>query len=558
MIELVFITYNRLYYTRLALASILADPAEVFSLTIWDNASTDGTIDYLKNHVNDHRIKDIIFSKENLGQITAVNTVWSNSRADLLGKLDNDCLVTPGWTRKLARAHEDIDKLGVIACWHYFEDDFDYQRAGHKIQTFSCHQILRHPWTCGTGLLIKRDIFKKFGPIQSKATSKYWLKIASKGYINGFYYPFIYQEHMDDPKSEYTKLKDEQSYQQARKVTFNINYHGQETLRDRWLWRKKVLDNLLDDPWHAKYYLGWRRKLRSIKMRLVSLPNKKQTQDQIQVTSNNYRLAQFRTGTVVAQRENRKVLCKYAMTTEAKNFIKLIARREKNTAACLGEQFDVLCGTLKNSHIEYDYLGFPSLADKIKSYMQHSDLTAANGLVGRYIEKIKALKTIQTVPVKFLKNIANDDRWNCEIACLYRGLLDLTPKNILVDNSRWIVIDNEWSFDFPIPVAFLLLRAIRELSIELQKQIRNCTSRDNPAINLFVTSSQTYYTPSVWAKYLNNSEIDLNRMLDWELGFRRYVAGPEIKTVGKVNTDLKERYHFLVSVSINYPRILKK
>jgi hypothetical protein len=245
------------------------------------------------------------------------------------------------------------------------------------------------------------------------------------------------------------------------------------------------------------------------------------------------------------------------MTTEAKNFIKLIAQREKNTAACLGEQFDALCGILKNSHIEYDYLSFPSLAEKIKSYMQCSDLAAANGLVGRYIEKIKALKTIRVVPTEFLEEIANDNRWNREITCLYRGLLDLTPKNILVDNSRWIVVDNEWSFDFPIPFTFLLFRAIRELSIELQRQIRNCTNRNNPAVKLFVTGSRTYYTPSVWAKYLNDSEIDLNRMLDWELGFRRYVAGPEIKTVGEVNTELKERYHFLVSISINYPRIKK-
>ena len=48
-IHLVFITYNRLHYTKLALASVLADPGEEFSLTIWDNASTDGTVEYLKN-----------------------------------------------------------------------------------------------------------------------------------------------------------------------------------------------------------------------------------------------------------------------------------------------------------------------------------------------------------------------------------------------------------------------------------------------------------------------------------------------------------------------------
>jgi len=268
-IDLVFITYNRLEYTKLALASVLAEPTEEFSLTIWDNASTDGTVEYLKNEVNDQRIADIVFSKENVGQVGAVNEVWGRSQADLLGKLDNDCLVTPGWTRTLAQAHNDIPKLGVVACWHYFPDDFDYERAKHKIQTFNGHQILRHPWTCGTGVLIIRDTFEKLGPMQGKTPWEYWLKMAMAGYINGFYYPLVYQEHMDDPGSKHSVLKDEASYQAAKKVTVTINSPGLETLADRWRRRDKILDNLLGDPWDVKYYIGWRGRLRRIRRRII-------------------------------------------------------------------------------------------------------------------------------------------------------------------------------------------------------------------------------------------------------------------------------------------------
>jgi len=266
--HLVFITYNRLQYTKLALASVLADPVEDFSLTIWDNYSTDGTVEYLKNEVSDPRIVEMVFSRENVGQTAAVNEVWGKSKADLLGKLDNDCLVTPGWTRILAQAHADIPELGVVACWHYFPDDFDYRRAEHKIQTFGKHRIFRHPWTCGTGLLIKRETFEKFGSIVGKATTKYWMRMAQEGYINGFYYPLVYQEHMDDPKSKYTMLKDETSYQQAKQVTFNINSPGQETLSGRWRWREEVLNNLLDGAWDVKHYIGWQSKLRRIKKRV--------------------------------------------------------------------------------------------------------------------------------------------------------------------------------------------------------------------------------------------------------------------------------------------------
>jgi hypothetical protein len=74
----------------------------------------------------------------------------------------------------VATAHEDIPELAVVACWHYFEDDFDEARTAHKIQQFGRHRIFRHPWTCGTGLLIKREHYQRFGQIQNKATTQYW------------------------------------------------------------------------------------------------------------------------------------------------------------------------------------------------------------------------------------------------------------------------------------------------------------------------------------------------------------------------------------------------
>jgi len=61
-----------LEYTRLALASLLADAAEEFSLTLWDNGSTDGTRDYLRDGVKDPRIVETVLSEENVGQTGAI------------------------------------------------------------------------------------------------------------------------------------------------------------------------------------------------------------------------------------------------------------------------------------------------------------------------------------------------------------------------------------------------------------------------------------------------------------------------------------------------------
>ena len=270
-IDLIVVTYNRLHYTRKALPRLLADPAEEFTLTIWDNASTDGTREFLQRELADPRIKDIVLSRENVGQVEAINTVWGASTCDLVGKVDNDCLVTPGWTRTLAAAHRAIDRLGVVACWHFFPDDFDYERAKHKIETFGEHRIFRHVNTGGSGLLIKRSAYEELGPLAGPATTSYWVKMALAGYVNGFYYPLVYQEHMDDPKSPHSVLKDEASYQQAKAVTFGLTHAKLDTLADRWASRDAILRNIHDDPYDPRYYVGWRRRIRRLKQRLGRL-----------------------------------------------------------------------------------------------------------------------------------------------------------------------------------------------------------------------------------------------------------------------------------------------
>ncbi len=169
----------------------------------------------------------------------------------------------------LSAAHRDIDKLGVIACWHFFEDDFDYEKAKHKIQEFNGHKILRHPWTCGTGVLIKRETYLKNGPMPGDTTTEYWIKLAKKGMINGFYYPLVYQEHMDDPKSLHTVLKDEEYFQKEKYTTVSARQF--DTLKDARRNCERIIDLLLCGPWEVKYYTGWRRMLDKIAGKLNKL-----------------------------------------------------------------------------------------------------------------------------------------------------------------------------------------------------------------------------------------------------------------------------------------------
>ncbi len=251
-IEILFIGCNRLHYTRKAVASLLADPTEQFAVTLWDNASTDGTREFLES-VTDPRVKRKVLSRENLYLTGAANEVFGKSDADLLAIIPDDFLLPAGWTRPLADVHADVPKAGLISCWFLGKEFYDEQRASHKIQTFGKHRILRHPWTGGGAGLFKRKAWEEAGRFVGKNTPDCWQRMARNGYINGFVVPPVFVEHMDDPWSTYYSGV----VSEIRKM------RGTLTDEKAWRFHLAVVREVLDGPWDVKHYSGWRGKLRA-------------------------------------------------------------------------------------------------------------------------------------------------------------------------------------------------------------------------------------------------------------------------------------------------------
>jgi len=264
-IDLLFIAYNRLPYVKLTLPTLLDDPTEEFFLTIWDNGSTDGTREYLSS-VDDARITRKVFARENVLLHGAVNDLVSKSSADLIGMIFDDILVTPGWTRPLAQAHTDVPEFGMIGSWHFPPEDFDYEIAKNKIQKFGQHQVLRHPWTGVGAGLVKVKTMRECGPLESSRTTYYWIQMALRGYINGYYFPLILADHLDDPRSPHSRLKSEKDFQREPPTTAICNCYNS---MDEWVGslRKDALI-IQTANINPKYYIGCRAKLRRIRQRI--------------------------------------------------------------------------------------------------------------------------------------------------------------------------------------------------------------------------------------------------------------------------------------------------
>ena len=262
----------------------------------------------------------------------------------------------------------------------------------------------------------------------------------------------------------------------------------------------------------------------------------------------SYRIPEFRTESMICREDDQKFFIKSPATEIAKPFIKLIAKREKANVDYLKENFEVLCGTLEGHRLKYKYLPYQTLDQVIASQLREGSCDRADATLRLYVNKLHALKSVRTYPSKFFAEIVQEPYANdgMKMECLTRGLGDLTPRNILVDGSRWVVIDNEWSFDFPIPVAFVLFRAILELVVGLQDEIRRTTTPTRPAIGIISKGLRTYYCPEDWYRCISDIRIDIARVLRWEMGFLRYTTGFKGKLVDYVRIN-KPRTKFRLS-----------
>jgi|GEM_PF-2584705 len=110
------ICYNRLEFTKQSLESVLAMTHYPYTLTIIDNASTDGTREYLQvMHAKGH-IKNLVLLNENEGVARASNIAWHmEPAAAYYMKLDNDIVVQKStWLEDMVHVLSSVPTIGML------------------------------------------------------------------------------------------------------------------------------------------------------------------------------------------------------------------------------------------------------------------------------------------------------------------------------------------------------------------------------------------------------------------------------------------------------------
>lgn len=264
--DVLMITYNRPGYTKLALQSLIERCDETMRIWLWHNGSDEETLAVAREY--QPHVYKFHHSQKNLALTAPTNWLFENATGRYLSKVDDDCIVPADWGKKLRAAHEDEPRFGILGCWRFQEEDFDFKLAQWKLLKFSGgHRLLVNLWVEGSGYLMKRECVDRFGPLATgQSFTDYCIRIGRAGWINGWMYPFLYQEHMDDPRAEHSGLKTDEDLHKYLPLSAKRN--GVKSVAQWQAQLERSARIVQEAPIDPRYWSPARQKMRSIAKRL--------------------------------------------------------------------------------------------------------------------------------------------------------------------------------------------------------------------------------------------------------------------------------------------------
>jgi GT2 family glycosyltransferase len=111
------VTYNRLEYTKQVFEALVKLTDYPHVITVVDNASTDGTKEFLLKQKDRGLIRNLILLNENIGVAKASNISWlMEPEASWFLKLDNDIVMQkPKWLQEMINVVDKLPSVGVVA-----------------------------------------------------------------------------------------------------------------------------------------------------------------------------------------------------------------------------------------------------------------------------------------------------------------------------------------------------------------------------------------------------------------------------------------------------------
>jgi GT2 family glycosyltransferase len=233
--SLVIAVWNQLEYTKRCLDSIERCTAAPYELIVVDNGSTDGTREFLQT------VKGrVITNEKNLGCAGAWNQGIRASQGEVIGILNNDILVTPGWLDGLLAFMRETGHGLVSPSAREGRLDYDLDRYALEF-TQDCAGAARHDDMYGACMLIRQEVFERIGLFDEGflyggcEDIDFWWRMRQAGYSVGMTGSVLIH-HFGMVTQDAVKSKETRAHVKGNVAHFQSKW--KRTVRGNWFQRR--------------------------------------------------------------------------------------------------------------------------------------------------------------------------------------------------------------------------------------------------------------------------------------------------------------------------------
>ena len=112
-VSVVLCAFNRKNDVTECLESILKQNYPNFDVWVVDDASTDGTYEFLKKKFGKNKKLHVTRNETEMGNTGSRNTVMRKSKGEIIVSTDDDCIVHQNWIANLVKVFEETPKIGL-------------------------------------------------------------------------------------------------------------------------------------------------------------------------------------------------------------------------------------------------------------------------------------------------------------------------------------------------------------------------------------------------------------------------------------------------------------
>lgn len=168
-VSIVIPTFNEEAVIRQCLTAVLRQTTPALEIIVVDNSSTDLTVETVIRMQQEYLEENIILLHENekQGVVPSRNLGFEYARGDVLGRIDADSLLEPGWVDQVQYSFQDPDTAAATGPVYYY--DMPWHGLGLKIDNTMRRVVLKMiPLECrflfGSNMALRRSAWELIRP----------------------------------------------------------------------------------------------------------------------------------------------------------------------------------------------------------------------------------------------------------------------------------------------------------------------------------------------------------------------------------------------------------